>query len=261
MYKAMFSVLQAEFIKIKRTPVLLLVIAVSLFISFIQFIGHHLDVHSLTALGANPWDRFYNTGFAIYSNFFICPFTILLVSAVLYIEHQANSWKFLHVTPVRRESIFGFKLFMLVFLLFSTIVLLILCSTLFAYWLDRIAPEYEFSYYTPHVWEYFKELSHATISILGVLGIHYCLNIWFKNYFIPLGIGIFCFIVGLILASTNQKAALYFPYSYPLMVKQTGMFVQDKIGIIRTGVLSNIEWHSLAYFIVFTLLGLIKIRK
>ncbi len=244
----MIATLSAEWIKLKRTPVLFLIAAIVFFCVFIMTIGNYIDIHPLTQLNLNPWGRFRNIGHVLYTNFFICPFAVLLTSAFFFVEQRANAWKYLYTLPAGRGKIFISKTLTLIALLFSTALLLVIFSTLSGYSLDYKYPEMEFSYHSPELWNYTSKLFHSSIAILGVIGIQTFLCFRFRNVFVPLGIGIGLFILGLVMGTTNQAQALYFPYSYPLLVFDFEMFNQSEINIQRDGLLSNVEWWSLGYF-------------
>lgn len=258
----MIASLSAEWIKLKRTPALFLIAAIVIFCVFIMTIGSYIDIHPLAQLDLNPWKRFRNIGHVLYTNFFICPFVVLLTSAFFFVEQRASSWKYLYTLPVSRGKIFVSKLFTLIALLFSTALLVVLFSTLSGYGLNYKYPEMEFSYYSPELWNYTSKLFHSSIAILGVIGIQTFLCFRFRNVFVPLGIGIGLFILGLVIGTTNQPQALYFPYSYPLLVFDFEMFNQTDINIQRDGILSNVEWWSLGYFFLFSGLALwLETRK
>lgn len=258
----MIAALSAEWIKLKRTPVWFLIAAIVIFCVFIMTIGCYIDIHPLVELNLNPWKRFRNIGHILYTNFFICPFAILLTSAFFFVEQRANAWKYLYTLPVGRTKVLLSKLITLTSLLFLTALLLATLATLAGYSLGYRYPEMEFYYHSPKFVDYTSKMFHSSIAILGVIGIQTFLCFRFRNVFIPLGIGIGLFILGLVIGTTNQAEALYFPYSYPLLVFDFEMFNQSEINIQRDGFLSNVEWWSLGYFFFFSGMALwLELRK
>ncbi len=245
----------AEFLKFKGTYVWWLCLLVVSFVSFIMFIGHYLDVNSLARFGSNPWSRISIAGQAIFSLFILGLFVALLTGASSSIENKASGWKLLYSYPRRRSNTFYTKLLSLILV----IILLALALTASIYccgWmLDWARPEYEFKYYSFGVGEFVSSMAHSIISVLGILGIHYFLALFFKNFIIPIGIGVVGFILGLILASMNTSRALFCPYSYPMVVKDFEMFQIDNIGVIDYGWINNVERNSIIIFVVFIVLA------
>ncbi len=249
------SQLSIEWLKLKSTPGLYLALTCGLLISTLVFIAHLMEVHSLASLGGNPWGRYFTRGLAIFSLFVSVPFVVLLVSAVVYVERQANAWKYLYTLPTRRGSIYFSKLVMILLLLALSLFLLVLGLLLSGYALDRMHPEFELAFYQPNLWELGAKALHTWLSLLGLVGLQYFLSLRFQHFLLPLGVGILGYVFGLILAVTQMNAALYCPFSYPMLVQDFGMFRTEIRASIAFGGLSNIELYSLGFFLFFVLLA------
>jgi len=244
----------AEFYKLKSTPVIYLVGLCCAFVLSIVIVAHSMDVNSV-ALDADPWRRCFNAGLGIFSFFVMGPFIILLVTAMIYIEQRANAWKLLYTMPVSRGNIYFSKLLVMIFIIMFSLLLLVFCLVGVGYFLDTYLPELEFNYYPPPVLEALQNIGHNLIASLGILGLQYFLCLWFRNFLIPLSIGIIGVVLGFILITTNTDLVLYLPFSYPMGVKDYGMFRSDKIELILGDWLTNVELYSLLYFLFFITLG------
>ncbi len=245
-----------EWIKLKSTPGLYLALGSGFLISVLVFVAHLLEVHSLSAFGVDPWSRYFTRGIAIFSLFVSVPLTLLLVSAVVYIERQANAWKYLYTLPTRRGSIYFSKLVTLLLLMALTLFLLALGLLLSAYVLDSVHPEFELAFYQPNLKELGINALHTWLSLLGVIGIQYFLSLRSSHFLLPIGLGILGYVFGLILPITQKSVALYCPYSYPMLVQDFGMFKNELRASTAFGSLNNIELYSLGFFFFFVLLGL-----
>lgn len=240
----------AEFIKLRYLPIVWLSGVVVFAVLLIVFSAHFIDVNSIS-FDVDPWRRTLVACRGIFSVFMAIPFVVLLISAALYVEHQSNAWKYQYTVPTNRMIIVLSKLITILLWVITTIFLLTLGLILVGYVLDAFLPEYEFAYYRIPYLIFVERLSHNFVSLLGVIGIQYFLSFRFKGFLIPASIGIVAFLSGLILGSTNNAAALYYPYSYPIIVDDMGMFKLDKVGIVEYGMLNNVEVYSIIVFLIF----------
>ena len=248
--------LRAEFIKLKYPPIFWLTAVVLFVMMTITFASHFLDINSVATLGDNPWRKMIHATKTIFFIFMAIPFIVLLVGAAIYIEHQANGWKYLYVAPNHRVASISMKLIVLFMWLLITILALCFCMVICGYMLEFFLPELEFSYFPIPAAKMFNDFAHSIVSLLGVIGIQFFLSLRFKGFLLPACIGIIGFVVGIIVGSLNNPLANYYPYSYPLIVRDMDMFRTDKIGIVDFGWLNSIELSSIACFVVFVSIAL-----
>lgn len=242
--------INAEFIKLKYLPSIWLSGVVVMAVLVIIFAAHMIDVNAID-LNVDPWRKTLVACKGIFSTFMAIPFVVLFVSAALYIEHQSNAWKYQYTIPTSRVFVVLAKIAAILIWIIVTIIVLTIGLILVGHLLNYFLPEYEFSYYKIPYFHFLESISHSFIALLGVIGVQYFLSFRFTGFLIPASIGIVAFICGLILGSINNKLALYFPYSYPVIVKDHGMFITDKIGIKEIGWLNNVELFSIGVFLFF----------
>ena len=213
----MIKSISAEILKLKSSKISwTLFVCAILTVAFV-FIGHLLDVNNIIRLNVNPWVRYANASLTIYSLFILSAIVVLITSFVANIENKSNGWKLVYTMPVSRWSIYSSKFIVLVLLLIFNLLLLYLTIWISGFILAFILPEYEFSFYQPEWSDVFARSIHAIISVLGVIGIQYFLTIRFRNFLVPLGVGIFGLIFGFILSTIDIKFILYCPYSLSLI--------------------------------------------
>lgn len=257
----MFRSLSAEILKLKSSRIGWVLIVCALLTILFVFIGHLLDVHNIIRLNENPWSRYANATLTIYALFVITTLAVLVTSFIGNIEHKSNGWKFVYTMPVTRFSIYSAKPLLILLLLLFNFLLLVLCIWISGYLVNTILPEYEFDYFKAPWLAIFQKGLHAIISVLGVLGIQYFLTIRFKNFLVPLGVGIFGMIFGFILTSINTKFILFCPYSYPMIAQDLRAFPTDFRSFPFDGWLSNVEYLSISVFIICFIVGYLLERK
>ncbi len=250
------NILNAETTKLKYRPLYWLCLLVPIIISIIVFTVHFIDINNATGIGDNPWDKLWRAGNSIFSVFLAIPFIIFLIATALHLEHKSNIWKCLYTTPVERSTIIITKVTVLLLTNIVVIGLLFVFLIISGYTLNTFLPEMEFGYYSPISFTFFKSLGHTFLALLGVLGIQYYLSFKFKGFLVPIAVGILGFILGLILGTINNPIAHYFPYSYPTIVQEDGMFQFDNVGISHFGIINSVEVASILCFLVFVTLTL-----
>lgn len=255
------NLLSTEFRKLKNTPVVYLVGCCILFVITVITLAHILDIANTAIIGVNPWNRLLATGFGLFSFFVAVPFVVFLITAVTYVEQRANSWKLLYTMPISRGNFYFSKLFVILIIVISAAVLLVCALLLVGLILSCFYPELEFTYYQPNISELSHSLIHSLVAVLGVLGIHYFLSLWLKNFIASMSIGIVGYILAFILASTNTKFVLFLPYSYVMIVKDFGIMKNEFPKELFNSGFMNVEFYSLGCFLVFICLGYILERK
>ena len=214
-----------------------------------------MDVYNRVAIGANPWDRYFIGGMAIYVLFVLGPFLILLSGAIAYIEEKANGWKFMYTLHVSRTQTYISKLIVLIMLILVASVVLAFLILISGYLFDFVLPEYEFSYYQPDISYLSNAIGRALLSCLGAIGLQYMISIMTNNVILSLGIGIFGYIVGFILAFSDSSFVLYNPYALVMIDQDFGAIDSNYKSDLIADVLTNVEAYSIGFFILFTAIG------
>lgn len=251
----MLSILQSEWLKVKSTPFLYLIIIAACVIPFSIIVPVILDAYNMTDLNRNPWSLHFNGVFAIFSVFVISPLIILMVSTCDYIEYQAKANKYRYCSPISRSQFYFGKVFFLILMTLIAFALLPVFAVISGIFVDQILPEYEYGYYSPELISRFVFMKGIFIASLGIIGIQYFLSTYFKHFIIPLGLGMLGYISSFILAAINSSLSIWLPYDYPLIVNDLKMFKNDQNQEMIGTVLSTVEVYSIVTFILFVGLG------
>jgi len=161
-------------------------------------------------------------------------------------EYKNNTWKQLHTTPQRFTTVFFAK--------FSVILLMTLKFFLFfniGIILSGILPTLIFNGSLPNesipLMPFLRGNANVFLTCLPIIAIQYLISLNFKNFLVPIGIGLLGLIGSLI--GMMWKYIWVSPYSYPSMmvVKFTSI---------------NIQLYAFVYFVLIMAVSyFIYIRK
>lgn len=250
----LYKNIRIELKKIKSTASLQLALISGFFIPVIYFIYYLTKYTSLIpSEGVNPWEKFISEQFRNTAPFLLPILFILQTSLVAQIEHRVNGFKYIFTQPVQRWKVYLSKMMTVILVLlisFISFALLLYCSGSLV---GSIHKELMFNEYPfPWVWV-LSFLSTVFIANLGILSIQFWMSLRFKNFIVPIGIGMVLLVTGLIVYRAEES--LYMPYSYSIH----GM-------ILATNDHSNwfpgqIGWYSLGVFMLFTTIGCWEITR
>lgn len=235
--------LQSEWLKTRRSAASWLCIIGASFLPVLFIISFLKDHNSINQIHGpeNAWKIYF---FQIwrFMAMAILPFGVILSSTLMaQLEYRNNTWKQLHATPQRLITIFSAKLMAIVFmvikffLIFNAGILLtaVIPSLLF----DHTFPTAAFPL------SFFLLINFKIFcSCLPVIAIQLLLSLQFRNFLVPIGVGLLL-LVGSIILIFNWQYAYLSPYSYTVLLV-TG----DKAKALPV----NTYVYSAVYFTVFT---------
>jgi hypothetical protein len=102
------------------------------------------------------------------------------------------------------------------------------------------------------------------LASLGILSIQFLLSLLFRDFLKPMGIGFFCTITGVILASAGWQYAYLFPYSQPALALNMISRTKGRPGptqILDVDLFTHEIWVSLAVAIVVFVAGYFIVLK
>jgi hypothetical protein len=92
------------------------------------------------------------------------------------------------------------------------------------------------------------------VALLGIISIQYWISLRFRNFIIPIGIGLGLLVISMILIPWTHVDKV--PFAFPLLT-----FISSTSKTELTGpLLKNHELNSIGYFIFFTLLAFLDMR-
>ncbi len=250
-----FSCIGAELYKLKSAPVRWLILFGGILVPVMITISFLSSPYHNTTLNINPWGYYFKLTSDIFSAFVFVPVIVLITSFVVNIEHQNNTWKGLYSMPIKRAYFYFSKLSVIILLVILSILVYFFAALLLGYLMALIFPEFEFQYYFPEMGELVPRFIHLMIGALAVIGLQYCLSMYFRNFLMPIVIGILGFIIGFFVYLSASKFGLYFPYTQTYLVNDLDI-IRSSLDKDTGTFLNYVEYASLLLFTVFVGLGL-----
>ncbi len=250
--------LRADTIKLKNTPIFWVSLLGGLFVTGLLFLMHYFSVEEINKPDTNPWDFYCGFGVTFVSILLVIPFVVLVASSVMLPEHKSESDKYLYSLPLPKGRFYFSKLVVILGIIATTYLIFFIAHLLVGWILGFLRPEYEFHQYAPQIADFAWMLGHSYLSVLGVVGLHYWLSVRWKNFIIPMGVGLCGYIISVMFSITGRSdLAIFFPYSYPALIGNA-LGVENSNNLIWWGGLANVEWLSMACFVVFAVIGFIE---
>lgn len=203
--------------------------------------------------GVSPWDSFMSNQIQNSIPFFVPMFIVLITSLIIQVEHKSAGIRYLFALPIPKWSIYFGKLWVVLFSILSAYVYFYIAILLFGVLLGVLNPDFGFLDFQPDHFKYLEMLLTSFVASLGVVGIQFWMSFRFKNFIVPLSIGMILVVVGLIVMQVPES--IYFPYAYNAL----SVFAGDKVGL--TFGISTVTVYSVACFVVISILGYINIKN
>lgn len=232
--------LQSEWIKTKRSAASWLCIIGGFFIPLIYFIGFLKDKSSINDYKFDIWQTLFIQSWKDMAAFLLPMGVILASSLITQIEYKNNTWKQLHATPQTYTNIFIAK--------FSVIILMTIKFFIFfniGVILSGLIPCILFDNHLPKenlpTMYFIKWNIKYFITCLPIIAIQYLISLKFKNFLVPVGIGLLGLVGSLI--GLSWKYIFISPFSYCTMT------------VMQTKRDFNIYFFSCIYFIIIMLIS------
>jgi len=245
--------IRAELFKTKRTASLYLTLVIAAVVPFIFLLDATVD-------GISPENRssifskMFSEGFKM-TGFVMLPLFIVLISTLLpQLEYKNNAWKQVLTSPQTKGNVYLAKFINIHLLILLFLVANQLFMLLSAIALHFMEPSFNVLNQPLHIYDVLVNILNSYATLLAFSTIQFWLGLRFKNFIVPLAIGISMWFVGSMLVLEFKSGfSIYFPYSFHVY----SVFPKIKHQ------LNAVEWTSGAYAVAFLLLGFIdfKTRK
>lgn len=245
---------RAELLKTKRTASFWLSVAGAALIPTILFLAYFFKPEgAYKQLQHDPWSVHFMYGWQSLSAFLFPMYVILICSLIPQIEYKNNTWKQVFASPQSYADIFFSK--------FLTVhMMIIFCFLLFNFFMilggiviSLVHPKFTFLDHAID-WPKLLKLNLKTyISILGISAIQYWFSLRFKNFIAPVGIGLALLVGSLIAAGFEWEHIFKLPFAQPMLTFKYSLFKGRPF-------LENHELNSIAYFVVFLVIGFLDLR-
>jgi hypothetical protein len=248
---------KAELIKTRRSASFWVSLAGSAVIPVIFFLVYVLKPEKNYAnYNQRPWDLHFAQGWQAFAAFLLPMFVILICSQIPQIEFKNNTWKQVFSSPQTIVNIFFSKflaiILMILFLFLMFNVFMLLSGAV----PNLFYPKYTFLHRSIDWSSLFRLNFKTLISLLGIIAIQYWFGLRFKNFIVPIGIGLALLITAMILSPWEHIDKV--PYAFPFLTFTSSM--KEGATNLSGPLLQNHEWNSIGYFLFFTLLAFLDMR-
>ena len=249
MVTAFINSFQSEWLKRKRSAATWLTFVGAFLIPLIFTIARIVNFDELYSSVKSDkfWEILFRQSWQMMA-IFMLPFGVILATSLItQLEYKNNTWKQLHTSPQSLTIIFFSKLSVIIVMMAQFFILFNL-----GIYLSGIIPSIIFRGIPfPEAgipWEFWiKSDIKFFISCLPIIAIQYMISLQFKNFLVPLGIGIGLFVASMI--AMSWKHGYLIPYIFcTLTFVGPGSDVRSPV---------SIHFVALAYFFVFTIISYI----
>lgn len=248
------SNIKNELIKLKRTFAFWLTIISAVLFPILFFIVYYFKHESLAPkAGINPWDKFMTIQIENSIPFFIPMFIVLITSLIMQVEHKSLGIKHLFALPIPKWSVYFSKLTIVLFAIITTYIYYYVIILLSGVLLGTIHSDLTFLTFSPNHLKYLNILTTSFIASLGIIGIQFWISFRFKNFIIPLGVGMFLAVIGIVISQAPQS--IYFPYAFNVLSVTLGDKMPETFGV------SSVTVYSTLCFVVTAILGYLDIKR
>jgi hypothetical protein len=183
----------------------------------------------------------------------IFPLFIVLICALLpQIEYKNNTWKQVLTSPQSKANVFIAK-----FLNIHLLLLLFLAANHLFMWVVAIAthfiiPDLHMLQRPLNGYAILVNIVNNYIFLLAVCAIQFWIGLRFRNFIVPVAIGLVLWLSGTIMAlEYHSDFTNYFPYSF-----QVFTFAPD-----HRSRLDTVAWTSCGYAVLFLALNFLDFRR
>jgi lantibiotic transport system permease protein len=179
-------------------------------------------------------------------------FIILICTLLPQIEYRNNTWKQIFASPQTKGNVFLAKfmnvhLFMLIFLIATHLFMFLTILGI-----NFIKPSLNLFKHPLNTSAVLVNAANAYILLLAVCAIQFWMGLRFRNFIVPIGVGLVLWLAGTILPlQHNPNLPYYFPYSFHTLLVSTKLKPQ----------LTQIAWTSLGYAVFFLIAGFLDFRR
>jgi hypothetical protein len=179
-------------------------------------------------------------------------FVVLICTLLPQIEYRNNAWKQVLTSPQTKVSVFMAK-----FLNIQLLMLAFLIASHLFMWVVAIAihfmvPKLNLLNQPLNGYTVLLYNINSYLTILAVSAIQFWIGLRFKNFLVPIAIGLVLWITGMSMVfEYHSDFTVYFPYSFHAFTFYPGNKSQ----------LSQVEWTSFGYAVFFLLMGFLDFRR
>jgi hypothetical protein len=230
--------LRSETLKLKRTLSVYLCIIGAAFGPFMSFLDN-INIDPKAPIG-QPWSKHFLEAREIVTGVLLPLYVILICALLLQVEYRDKTWKQVLTAPQRMIDIFLAKFISLQWM----IILFLVCHNIFlsisGFALEKMHPQvYDGGFNLYKIW---AANIQSWILAMGMSAIQFWLSLRFRNFIVPLAIGVAAWFLGPLLVFQFKVAGVeYYPYAFTI------------VGVWRDFAAKTVtyQWYSIITAIVF----------
>jgi len=208
---------RSEIIKCGNSAALWLTLGGAAFIPVINIIKTLAKPdYFLPKFQQDAWGTWLDHNWQIAAGFFLTMYIICVTSLVVQIEYRNHGWKQLFASPRSFADIYFSKVLTILLIIAKCFVLFNIFVVLSGYVTGLLNSGYEFLNRDIPWGSLVGMTAKMFTSILSMTAIQYVLSLRFKNFIIPMGIGLALFTTGFMIR--QWELIDYYPYMHPFLV-------------------------------------------
>jgi hypothetical protein len=247
----LLTALRAEMLKTKRTAAFYFTIVMAAIIPAILLLNVLTGGEDLTAIRKDPLNGIFQLGAERTGFLFLPLFAILVCTLLPQIEYRNNTWKQVFAAPQTKGNVFLAKflnsnlllvLFLIANLLFLSLVMVVTHLSI---------PSLNLMHQPFNMASLLVRTANSYMVMLALCSLQFWLGLRFRNFIIPVAVGLVLWIIGIIMIFEESNLVDYYPYSFSIF--PTVAKLQGK--------LAQVAWTSAGYAFLFLLLGFLDFRS
>lgn len=243
---------QSEWLKTRHSLASWLVVCGAFFTPLIIIIARLVHHNNLASLYASNgfWNQLWKSSWESMAIFLLPVGVVLATSLVTQLEFKNNTWKQLHTVPLSLTTIFFAKLSVILVMLLQFFILFnagIYLSALIPYLLVSGVryPKAPIPYL-----QCLTENMYYFLDCLPMVALQYLISLKFKNFLVPVGVGILIWIAAV--AAISWKYSYLLPYTYCMF-----NYLKGQTGGRAIVPAVNIHLMAVGYCLVFSIVSYI----
>ncbi len=209
--------LRSELLKTRRTATFYFTLVGAAVVPFIFLLNVLFDDDLMDATRKNPLNGIFTLNAQLNGQVIFPWFVILACTLLPQIEYRNATWKQVLTSPQSKAQVFFAK-----FLSIQGLILFYFVANHLFLWITVILGHFirpEIGFFSASL-DGYAVLRHAVNSYLMVLGLcaaQFWLGLRFRNFIVPVALGLVLWLAGTLLAAEIKSAAAdYFPYAFHL---------------------------------------------
>jgi hypothetical protein len=241
--------LRSEILKTKRTAAFYFTLVGAAVIPFTFLLNVLMD--GIEDTRKDPLNSIFKLG-AEMNGLVIFPMFVILICTLLpQIEYRNNTWKQVLTSPQSKANVFIAKFLNIHLLIVVFLVANLLFMSLTVVAAHFIDPTLNLLSHPLNGARIVVNTLNAYVTILGVCAIQFWIGLRFKNFIVPIAIGLALWLTGTLMVFEYKSSfANYFPYSFHVF----SVYPKVKSG------LNQVAWASAGYAALALIVGFLDFR-